>query len=176
MKNTQKRAQRIAFVGISASLALLLSYVEFLLPPIFVAVPGIKMGLPNVIILYVLYALDVRYAALVSFVRICLSSMLFGNTMTFAYSVVGALLSLLGMLLLKRLDRLSTVGVSVAGGVLHNLGQVLVAMVLLDTPQIAYYMIVLSVTGILSGVVIGLCGAVLIKRVPINRFFHGRGA
>lgn len=176
MKNRQKRAQRIAFVGISASLALLLSYVEFLLPPIFVAVPGIKMGLPNVIILYVLYALDVRYAALVSFVRICLSSMLFGNTMTFAYSVVGALLSLLGMLLLKRLDRLSTVGVSVAGGVLHNLGQVLVAMVLLDTPQIAYYMIVLSVTGILSGVVIGLCSAALIKRVPFDRFFYGRGA
>ena len=176
MKNRQKRAQRIAFVGISASLALLLSYVEFLLPPIFVAVPGMKMGLPNVIILYVLYALDVRYAALVSFVRICLSSMLFGNTMTFAYSVVGALLSLLGMLLLKRLDRLSTVGVSVAGGVLHNLGQVLVAMVLLDTPQLAYYMIVLSVTGILSGVVIGLCSAALIKRVPFDRSFHGRGA
>ena len=163
-------------MGISASLALLLSYVEFLLPPIFVAVPGMKMGLPNVIILYVLYALDVRYAALVSFVRICLSSMLFGNTMTFAYSVVGALLSLLGMLLLKRLDRLSTVGVSVAGGVLHNLGQVLVAMVLLDTPQLAYYMIVLSVTGILSGVVIGLCSAALIKRVPFDRSFHGRGA
>ncbi|MBQ8345681.1 MAG: Gx transporter family protein, partial [Clostridia bacterium] len=133
MKQKQANTQRIAFVSITTALALLLSYVEFLLPPIFVAVPGIKIGLPNVVILYVLYGLGLKYAALVSFVRLCLSALLFGNVMTFAYSVAGAVLSLLVMWLLKRTDKLSSVGVSVTGAVTHNLGQILVAMILLDT-------------------------------------------
>lgn len=172
MKNSQTKARKIAFVGLTASVALLLSYVEFLLPPIFVAVPGIKIGLPNVIILYVLYCLDIKYAALVSFTRLCISSLLFGNVMTFAYSAAGAILSLLVMGILKKIDKLSAVGVSVAGGVTHNLGQILVAMLLLDTPQIAYYMIVLAITGTISGVFIGLCGALLIKRLPANKIFR----
>lgn len=172
MKNRQTKIRKLAFVGITASLALLLSYVEFLLPPLFVAVPGIKIGLPNVIILYVLYSLGFRYAALVSFVRLCVSSLLFGNAVTFAYSAAGALLSLVIMGILKKTDRLSTVGVSVSGGVSHNLGQILVAMILLDTPQIVYYLLVLSVTGIISGVFIGLCGALLVKRLPGKKMFN----
>ena len=172
MKNKQTKTRKIAFVGLAAALALLLSYVEFLLPPIFAAVPGIKLGLPNVVILYVLYCLDVRYAALVSFVRLCISSMLFGNAMMFAYSAAGAVLSLLVMCLLKKTDKLSSVGVSVAGAVSHNLGQILVAMVLLDTPQIAFYLIVLAITGTISGIFIGLCGALMVKRLPFNKFFR----
>ena len=171
MKNNRLSTRKIAFVGLTASLAILLSYVEFLLPPLFAAVPGIKLGLPNVIILYVLYCLDVKYAALVSFVRLGISSLLFGNAMTLAYSAAGAVLSLLVMALLKKIDKLSAVGVSVAGGVSHNLAQVLVAMLLLDTPQIAYYLIVLAITGTISGVFIGLCGALLIKHVPYQKFF-----
>ena len=171
MKNNRLSTRKIAFVGLAASLAILLSYVEFLLPPLFAAVPGIKLGLPNVIILYVLYCLDVKYAALVSFVRLGISSLLFGNAMTLAYSAAGAVLSLLVMALLKKIDKLSAVGVSVAGGVSHNLAQVLVAMLLLDTPQIAYYLIVLAITGTISGVFIGLCGALLIKHVPYQKFF-----
>ena len=101
MKKSLTKTRRIAFVGLVSSLALLLSYVEFLLPPVFVAVPGIKIGLPNVVILYVLYALGLKHAALVSFVRIVISSLLFGTVMTFAYSVAGAILSLLLMALLK---------------------------------------------------------------------------
>lgn len=165
LKNTRK----IAFVGLSATLALLLSYVEFLLPPLFVSVPGIKIGLPNVVIIFSLYCLDVRYAVIISFVRLIMSSMLFGNAMTFAYSVAGAVLSLAVMALLKKTDLLSCIGVSVAGGVSHNIGQILVAIVLLKTPQIAYYMFVLAITGIISGAFIGLCAAFLIKRIPINK-------
>ena len=172
MKTRQNRAKKIALLGLATSLALLLSYVEYLLPPLLVAVPGIKVGLPNVVILYVLYSLGFRYAALVSLTRLCISSLLFGNAMTFAYSLAGAVLSLFAMTLLKRLDLLSTVGVSIAGGVLHNLGQILVAVVLLNTPQIAYYMIVLAITGTVSGVFIGLCGAILLKRIPKEKFFH----
>ena len=162
-KNSSTKS--IAFLGISASVALLLSYIEFLLPPLFAAVPGIKIGLPNVIIIFVLYAVGVKAAAGVSFVRLCVSSLLFGNPVMFAYSAAGAVLSFLIMIVLKKTDKLSAVGVSVAGGVAHNLGQIFVAMLLLNTPQIAYYMIVLTVTGTVSGVFIGLCGAYLVKRL-----------
>lgn len=168
MKNNHTRIRKIAFLGLTTTLAILLSYVEFLLPPLFVAVPGIKVGLPNVVILYVLYRLGGKEAAVVSFVRICISALLFGTVMTFAYSVAGAVLSLAAMAILKRLDKLSAVGVSVAGGVLHNLGQILVAMVLLDTPAIGYYMLVLAVTGTISGIFIGLCGGFMIKKLPGN--------
>ncbi|MBQ2377303.1 MAG: Gx transporter family protein [Clostridia bacterium] len=162
-KNSSTKS--IAFLGISASVALLLSYIEFLLPPLFAAVPGIKIGLPNVIIIFVLYAVGVKAAAGVSFVRLCVSSLLFGNPVMFAYSAAGAVLSFLVMIILKKTDKLSAVGVSVAGGVAHNVGQIFVAMLLLNTPQIAYYMIVLTVTGTVSGVFIGLCGAYLVKRL-----------
>ena len=153
-------------LGMCASVALLLSYVETLFPPLFAAVPGIKIGLPNVAIIFLLYRFGVKEAAIVSFVRLIIVSMLFGNTMTLAYSVAGAVLSLLVMALLKRLNFLSTVGVSVAGGVSHNIGQILVAMVLLSTAEIGYYMIVLAATGTISGIFVGLCGALLIKRLP----------
>ena len=168
MKSKQTKTKHIAFVGIAATLALLLSYVEFLLPPLFAAVPGIKIGLPNVVILFMLYRAGFRYAALISFIRLSISSLLFGNAMTLVYSTAGALLSLLIMGILKKTDKFSAVGVSVAGGVMHNLGQVLVAMLLLDTPQIAYYMIVLAFTGTISGIFVGLTGAHLIKRMPGN--------
>ncbi|MBO5279812.1 MAG: Gx transporter family protein [Clostridia bacterium] len=164
--------KKVAFLGLSASLALLLSWIEFLLPPLYAAVPGIKIGLPNVVILVVLYLVGTKEAAAVSLVRLCVSSLLFGNPVMFVYSAAGAVLSLLLMILLKKLDRLSTVGVSVAGGVAHNIGQTVVAMLLLDTPQIAYYLIVLTVTGTISGIFIGLCGAFLTKRLSKTKFFH----
>ena len=169
MKSNQTKIKKITFLGLSAALALLLSYVEFLLPPLFAAVPGIKLGLPNIVIIFVLYRFGLGSAATVSFVRLVISSMLFGNAMTFAYSLAGAVLSLAIMALLKKLDFFSTVGVSITGGVAHNLGQILVALLLLDTPQIAYYMIILTVTGIISGAFIGLCGAFMIKRIPIRK-------
>ena len=111
--------QKIAFLGLCASVALILAYLESLLPPLFSAIPGIKLGLPNIAIIFVLYRYGVRRAAIVSFIRIAVVTMLFGNPMTFAYSLAGAALSLLVMALLRRADFLSTVGVSVDGGALH---------------------------------------------------------
>lgn len=172
MKQRQQKTRQVAFVGLAACLALLLSYVEFLLPPLFVTVPGIKIGLPNVIILYLVYALGFRHAALVSLTRLALTALLFGNIMTLAYSAAGAALSLLVMVILKHTDRLSEVGVSIAGAVSHNIGQIFVAMLLLDTPQIAFYLIVLTVTGTISGLFIGLCGALLVKRIPPHKIFR----
>ena len=164
--------KKISLLAIFTSLSLLLSYIEFLLPPLFAAVPGIKLGLPNIAIIFLLYRCGVKDAAIVSFIRLSLSSLLFGSAVSFAYSLAGAVLSLTVMALLKKTNKLSAVGVSVAGGVMHNAGQILVAALLLNTPQIAYYMIVLAVTGTLSGICIGLCGALLIKRVPHHKIFR----
>lgn len=158
-----KHTKRIAFLGLATSLALILSYVEMLLPPIWSAVPGVKMGLPNIVLIFLLYKFSLKEAATVSGLRLLLVALLFGNAMTLAYSVAGAVLSLLVMAGLKRIGAFSHVGVSIAGAVMHNLGQVLVAMFLLQTKEIGYYMIVLAVTGTLAGIVIGLAGSLLLK-------------
>ena len=124
------------------------------------------MGLPNIIIVFLLYRRGPVSAIVVSLLRTVLVTILFGNGMAFLYSLAGSVLSLIIMILLQKLNFLSTVGVSVAGAIAHNLGQTLMAMVLLDTSEIAYYMVVLTVAGTIAGVFIGICGSLLIKRVP----------
>lgn len=162
----KERVTRLALLGVLTAVALVLSYAESLLPPIWTAVPGIKMGLPNIIIIILLYKLGVKEAALVSFIRVLFSSfLLFGSGMTLMYSVTGAALSLALMAICKKLNIFSTVGVSIVGGISHNLGQILVAIALFDTMQLSYYMIVLAVTGTVAGVVIGIVSALLLKRL-----------
>ena len=124
------------------------------------------MGLPNIIIVFLLYKRGPVSAIVVSLLRTILVTILFGNAMAFMYSLAGSILSLAVMILLRKLNFLSTVGVSVAGAVAHNIGQTLMAMILLDTSQIAYYMVVLTISGTIAGVFIGICGFLLIKRIP----------
>lgn len=162
------QSKRIAFLGLCAGVALVLAYVEALLPPLYAAVPGIKLGLPNIAIIFILYRFGLREAAAVSLIRIVAVALLFGNPMTLAYSVAGAFLSLLVMTILRKLDFLSIVGVSVAGAVFHNVGQILTAMLLLGTAELGYYLIVLAITGTISGILVGLCGAMAVKRVFIK--------
>ncbi len=163
MKNSTKNT---AALGICTALALVFAYVEVLLPPIYAAVPGIKLGLPNIVIIFALYRLGLWKASMISFVRILIVSVLFGNFMMFAYSMAGAVLSLTVMAVLKKIDAFSTVGVSVAGAVLHNVGQILMAMLLLGTAELGYYLIVLAITGTISGILVGHCGAIAVKRIP----------
>lgn len=158
------QTHKLVMLALCASLAMVLAYLESLLPPIFNAVPGIKMGLPNIVIVFVLYHLGAGSAAAVSFVRLVAVAQLFGTPVTFAYSLAGATLSLAVMALLKRGGFLSSVGVSVAGAVAHNLGQILAAMFLLGTAELGYYMVVLAVTGTISGIFVGLAGGFLLKR------------
>lgn len=162
-----KKARRIALLGLCTSLALVLAYVEVLIPPLYAAVPGIKLGLPNIVIIFVLYKFGFPSAVSVSLIRIILVSSLFGNAMSFAYSVAGAVLSLALMAVLKGTGKFSVVGVSVVGGIFHNVGQILMAMYLFRTVQLGYYLVVLSVTGTVSGILIGLCGATIIKRIKV---------
>lgn len=160
----KEKTKKIAFLGIVTSVALILAYIEAILPPIWTAVPGIKVGLPNLIIIFVLYKLGFKSAVVVSGVRLIIVSMLFGNAMTLAYSVAGAVLSLALMGILKKIDMFSTVGVSIVGAVAHNLGQIIVAIFLFDTVQIGYYMVVLAITGTLAGVFIGIGSNLILKR------------
>ena len=141
------KPKTIAFLGVCTAFALVLSYIEVILPPVFPAIPGIKIGLPNIIIVFLLYRRGPSVAVIVSLLRILLVSLLFGNVMVLMYSLAGGILSLLIMMLLRRLNFLSTVGVSVAGGVSHNVGQILMAMLLLETAELGYYLVVLTVTG-----------------------------
>ncbi len=167
----QKTSKTIAFLGLCTALALILAYVEALLPPLFAAIPGVKVGLPNIVLVFLLYRRGVPAAVTVSLLRIVLVTALFGNTMALFYSLAGGALSLLVMIPLRRLRFLSPVGVSVAGGVAHNVGQVLMAMLLLDTTELSYYLVVLTVTGVVAGVLIGLCGGLLIKKIPARLIF-----
>ena len=144
-------------------MTLILAYVEALLPPLWAAVPGLKMGLPNIMILFLLYRCSLKDAAAVSLVRLFAVALLFGNVMTLAYSFAGAFLSLTVMALLKKSDRFSMIGVSITGGIFHNLGQILVAMLVLETAEIGYYMIVLTLTGTLAGVLVGVAGYLVLK-------------
>ena len=165
----QNKGKDTAFLGLCVTLALGLAYIEVLMPPLLAAVPGIKMGLPNIILIFLLYRRGVASAATVSLLRIVLVTLLFGNTMAFLYSLAGGVLSMAVMVLLKKLNFLSVTGVSVAGGVTHNAGQILMAMWLMNTAELGYYLIVLAVTGTIAGLLIGLCGALLIRRIP-NRW------
>lgn len=159
---------KIALLGMCTAIAMVFAWVESQLPPLMAAVPGVKMGLPNIAIIFILYRFGWKEASAVSFVRIVAVSLLFGNPMMLAYSLAGGFLSLLGMTLLKKTDLLSCVGVSVAGGVLHNVGQILMAMLIMSTAGLGYYLIILTITGIASGVFVGLCGSFAVKRIRIH--------
>ena len=166
MKKTNTK--RLVTLALCTAVAMILSYLESLIPLSF-AVPGIKIGFANIAVIFVLYRFGWKEASIVSLLRIVWLALLFGNAMTLIYSVCGAVLSLTGMILLKRLQKFSEVGVSVAGGILHNAGQITAAMVLMDTAQIVYYLPVLAISGTIAGIVIGIVAAILIKRVPANK-------
>ena len=162
------RTKKIAFLAIAASAAMVLSYVELLIPPIYAALPAIKIGLPNVVIIFVLYRSGIKEAVCVSFIRLLLVTLLFGNLVMLAYSVAGATLSITAMAILKRFKAFSSIGVSVVGAVLHNLGQILMAILLLGTTAIGFYFPVLVFTGSIAGILVGIMASILQQRIKNN--------
>ena len=158
------KIKRVAFLGLTIALAMIMSYIETLFPLNF-AVPGIKMGLANIVIIFVLYRMSFGDACIVSLVRVFLVSLLFGNVMALAYSLAGASLSLLVMYLLKKSDKFSVIGVSITGAVMHNVGQIVMAMIILHTSQLAYYMAVLMLSGILFGALTGVSATLVMKHM-----------
>lgn len=158
-----RKIKNITFMAIMTSAALILSYIEHLLPPVFPAVPAVKIGLPNIVIIILLYRLSFKEAFTVSILRVFLSSLLFGSFVTFLYSFSGAILSLAVMTLFKKIGIFSKIAVSILGGIFHNIGQIVVAIFVLETIEIAYYGIVLSLFGIISGLLVGCAGAIILK-------------
>lgn len=162
---------KVATYGILIALAMILSYVEAQIPAFF-AVPGMKLGLTNVVVLFALYRINNKSAFFINLLRILLVGLLFGNGMSIAYSLAGGMLSTLAMMLLKKFGKFQMVTVSIVGGVCHNIGQILVAILILQTTALAWYLLVLWFSGLASGLVIGLIGAELVKRlgkIPTDR-------
>ena len=155
--------KKLTALALLTTTAMILSYVESLLPS--VGVPGVKLGLANIAVIFALFRLGGKSALAVSLVRVFMVTMLFGSMSALLYSLAGAALSLGVMALLRRTDRFSYVGVSVAGGVAHNAGQILMAMLLLGTARLAYYYPVLVISGVAGGIFTGLAAALLIRRV-----------
>lgn len=146
------------------ALSMILSYFESLVPPLM-AVPGVKVGLPNLVMVFILYKIGWKETAIVSILRVSLVGILFGTPLSMIYSLVGATLSLIGMILLKKTNLFAPVTVSVVGGILHNVGQIATACFVMDTAQIAYYLPVLLISGTAAGVVIGIVAALILKRL-----------
>lgn len=159
-----KKTKRLVLLAMLTAVAMILSYVESLLPS--VGIPGVKMGLANIAVIFALFRFGWKEAAALSLVRVVLVSLLFGSVGAMLYSLAGAVLSLAVMALLRRINRFSTVGISVAGGVAHNAGQILMAMLILQTKQLLGYLPVLAISGIAGGVLTGLAAALLIRRIP----------
>ena len=160
---------RVAYFGVFTALALMFSYIETMIPIQF-GVPGIKLGFANIMIVIMLYKSSAKEALLLSIVRIMLSGFLFGNLSSIIYSIAGGVLSLGIMTLLKKQGGFSVIGVSVAGGVSHYVGQLIVAMLVVETYQVGYYFPVLLVAGVLTGLGIGVASQEVLKRIRNIRF------
>jgi heptaprenyl diphosphate synthase len=157
--------KKVAYGGLFLALALVASYVETLIP-INIGIPGVKIGLANGVIMVLLYLASLKQTYGVQIARIVLSGFLFGNLMMILYSLAGGLLSLTVMALLRKVGGFSPVGVSVAGGVSHNLGQLIVAMFVLETGRLMYYFPVLLISGVIAGILIGIITGEIIRRLP----------
>ena len=158
------KTKKIAYLGLLIALAFVFSYIEFLIP-VNIGVPGAKLGLANLVVIVALYTLGERDAFLLSVVRIVLVGFTFANMASMIYSLAGGILSYLAMVIAKRTKLLSMTGVSVLGGVFHNVGQFIVAILVLETASLVYYLPVLLIAGITSGVIIGILGAMVTKRM-----------
>lgn len=161
---------RVAYFGVFTALALIFSYVESLIP-IQLGIPGVKLGLANLIIVIALYKMRLSEVFLLSIVRILLSGFLFGNYFSILYSLAGGLLSLAVMALLKKMGDFSVMGISMAGGVSHNVGQLVVAMLVVETFSVGYYLPVLLVAGLVTGFLIGVAAGEMLKRLVNIRFY-----
>ena len=164
------KTRQITEMGLLLAVALVFSYLESCLP-VMIAVPGVKLGLANMITMLILYHRNTKTAFLFMIVRVLLSGFLFSGSAGILYSFAGGALSIVAMFLLKKCPLFSVLGVSMGGAVFHNVGQIMIAMVLLDTAQMLYYLPVLLVSGTLTGFLIGFLTHFIIKKY--HNIFEG---
>lgn len=164
MRNNLKKLTSLA---LAISFALILSFIESRIPA-FVAIPGVKVGLANIAIIFMLYKFGIKEAIIVSIIRVVMVSILFGSVASLFYSIAGAVLSLAVMIILKCITPLKEVAISVVGGVMHNVGQIIMASILLETNVVVYYLPFLLVSGTIAGIVVGITAALLIQKIKIK--------
>ena len=155
---TSPTTKTTAYLGVFVALAFIVSYIDAIIP-FSMGVPGIKLGLANIVVLIVLYAFGTKEAFLISLFRIVLIAFTFSNTFTMIYSLSGGFLSWALMSILIKTDKFSIVGVSVVGGVSHNIGQLVIAAILIKTTSLIYYFPILIIGGVITGIIIGLLSA-----------------
>lgn len=165
----KKRTKKVAFIGVSIALAMVLSYLESQIP-LFATNTGFKVGFPNLVMMVVLYKVGWKETILVSIIRVILMYFVFGNATALVLSLAGAALSLTGIILLKKTNWFSPIAVSVVGGVLHNIGQVIAVCIWYQTPGLALELPLLLITGTIAGAVIGLVSGLLVKRLEKVKF------
>lgn len=154
-RSVREKNQRVALCGLLVSLTLILGYIETLIP-VPTLVPGIKLGLSNGVLLFALYLLDIPTAFVLMVLKVLLSGLLFGGVSTMMYAFAGGLVSMVAMSLLSRVQGVHPVTVSMVGGVAHNVGQVGLAMIMLNTSQLMYYMAILMLVGLGTGAITGV--------------------
>lgn len=159
---------KIAYWGVFLALALVCSYVESLIPISF-GIPGVKLGLTNIVVILMLYTIGAKDAILISVLRIILAGFMFGNAFSIIYSLTGGILSFVVMLLLKNTGKLKILSISTAGGISHNVGQLIVAALVVENYNILFYVPVLIIAGIITGFLIGLLAGEIVLRIG-NRF------
>lgn len=156
--------KKLTTLSLLVAVAMILSYIESLIP-VFVAVPGVKLGLSNIATVFALYTLGWPAAIAVSLVRVCLSALLFANIPSLAFSLAGAVLALAAMIPLSRVNLFTGIGVSVVGAIMHNVGQISCAAIVMETLGVTYYLIPLLISGTIAGVVIGIISGILVERI-----------
>lgn len=164
MINTTE-TKKITLSALMSALALIFSYIEFLIP-FSPGIPGIKLGIANIVVLIALYYLGAGYAVVINLVRVFVAGLLFNGLFGALYSLSGALMSLIVMMLLKKSGLFSVTGVSLAGGVAHNFGQLIVAAFLISNIKIFIYFPVLIFSGLISGIAIGILAHIILSRLP----------
>lgn len=160
---TRKATERIALSGLLVALMLVLGYVESLLP--ITGIPGIKLGLSNGVLIFAVYMLGIPTAFVLMVLKVVLSGLLFGGVSAMMYALAGGLLSMVFMCLLSRVKGVHMVVVSMVGGLMHNVGQVGLAMLMLSTPKLVYYMAILMAVGLGCGALTGVCAASVMKHL-----------
>ncbi len=149
------------------ALALILSYVEALIP-FNIGIPGVKLGLANTACVFLLYFTDTKSAFTVGLLRVILAGLLFGNMFSILYSLAGFALSFAAMVLVKKTEKISIISVSATGGICHNIGQYIIAVLIVSNYRILYYLPVLILSGLVTGVIIGIISYEIIIHMPEN--------
>ena len=155
---------KTAYLGVFAALAIIFGYVESLIP-FHIGIPGVKLGLANIITVVMLYKMGTKEAGIITVIRVLVVGFLFSNAFSIIYSLAGCFLSLVTMSLLKKRECFSIYGISMAGGVAHNIGQIAMASIVMETGSIWYYLPVLLISGVLTGLVIGIVSEEMLKRI-----------